>query len=931
MSKVSHPEGEFVWVRGDARGRNAFVRFTRRFDWNAPFPAAFPLHLFADTRYRLRVNGAFVGAGPACFVTRHPEYDTHDLAPLLQRGRNLIEVEVNFFGASSYQTMPDGRPGFWASGGGGGIDLTTPGDWQGEILHAWRSDSPLFSFALNPVEICDTRLLDRGEPAAIEACRGPDAPWGPLNPYSGVPLEFPMLPPSKVVLAARLLEGGRRYCFMSHDNRAAARLGNPAAKPWVAFATWIKAGKAARVALECGWSDLFLNGTPLAIEENIRFTNHCVTVLELKEGWNLLAGKLCVLSEFWAYCLGVPDQAGISLHARRDASCSDVFAISPVSPDIDSLTLPGPLDPEAPAGWHRESGSPPNLTPSRMMALDKIPEDAVRELDFRRWSEVSSLEGPAATWCFEFEGEFLGYPLLDVEAPPGTILDIAFSDWLHPSGCIDFYRSSPYHDTADRFVLSGGRQTVELFHPRGGRYMQATLRSPVESAALALHSVRVRLRQTIHRDRTEFQCGDPAIEWMWRATMRTQLRSTDEAYIDCPWRERGNYIGDALVCVHIDQILHADPRTARRGLRQFAHAALPDGQLSCCAPSWLRKPHEDYTLLWITALHDHWAFTGDLQTVANLWPTIEGIWASPSWETHSSGLWSLHGARQFVDWGVLASEREGDANACINLFRLEALRQCAAMAEALGRGDAAADLQQQASKVEAALFKVLWDEDRGCLRASEGAATEALHANVLALCFSAGPRERRVRILDYIEPKLLRNLDRALHGDWQSGNLELYFFHFLLPGLAAHDRPDLAEQILSSHYGHLQSQGPQTLVETLHGLSNHSGSACHPWSGAGAIYAARHILGIRLEKPGDPDNLVCAPLVHGIDRASGRIAHPKGWIEVEWKGEDTLPAVSAPEGVQVRRLPVRRAGQDAWGLQRPAASRNCPPSLGTRR
>lgn len=858
------------------------------------------------------MNGCFVGAGPACFVTQHPEYDTYELGPLLKRGWNCIEVEGNFFGASSYQTMPDGRPGFWAAGGREGIDLSTPGDWKGEILRAWRPDAPLFSFALNPVEICDTRLLDRGEPAEIEKCRAPNAPWGPLRPYSGAPLEFPMLEPSRVALAARIEQGQLRYSFMSHDSNAAAAKkleGSTAEKPWVAFATWILARKAGPMVLECGWSDLFLNGHQLSIEENVRFSNDCVTVAELQEGWNLLSGKICVLSEYWPYTLGVPALADISLHARREESCSHVFAISPTSQDKQSLSLPDPLDVALPDGWHTECGMPPNLTPAKMMALDKTPEDAVRGLDFSRWSEVSCIEGQAATWCLYFEGEFLGYPVLDVEAPPGTVLDIAFSDWLHASGVIDFYRSSPYLDTADRFTLRGGKQTVELFHPRGGRFMQITLRAPLASSSLTVHAVQVRLRQTIHRDWTAFHCGDPNIEWMWQATMLTQLRSTDEAYIDCPWRERGNYIGDALVCVHLDQILHSDSRTARRSLRQFAQAALPDGQLACCAPSWLRKPHEDYTLLWIHALHDHWAYTGDIETAANLWPTVEGIWASPSWQSHSSALWSLYGKRQFVDWGVEVSEREGEANAVINLFRLEALRHSGALATAMGREESAADFRHQAEKVESALFEVLWDEDRGCLRASVGAETEALHANVLALCFSVGSRQHRARILAHIEPRVLCNLDRALRDGRNSVNLDLYFLHFLLPGLAAHERPDLAEHVLTTHYGHLRSLGHITLAETLRGLSSCNGSLCHPWSGAGTIYAARHILGIRMENAGDPNHLLCAPLVHGIERAAGRIAHPKGWIEVEWNLEDPLPSVRAPEGVHVRTSPVRRIGK----------------------
>ena len=81
----------FVWVDDDAPWRNQFVRFERAFEMADSADEAM-LHLFADTRYRLWVNGKFVAAGPGRFVTGFPEYDSHSLAGLVQPGRNLLAV-----------------------------------------------------------------------------------------------------------------------------------------------------------------------------------------------------------------------------------------------------------------------------------------------------------------------------------------------------------------------------------------------------------------------------------------------------------------------------------------------------------------------------------------------------------------------------------------------------------------------------------------------------------------------------------------------------------------------------------------------------------------------------------------------------------------------------------------------------------------------
>lgn len=886
-------EAEFIWITDQAPSRNQFVKFDRRFDLQA-VPAEFPMHLFADTLYRLRVNGKFVAAGPGRFVTQFPEFDSHHLADFLRPGKNNITVEVNFFGASSFQSMPDGKPGFIAWGGDGAVDLATPGRWEAFRLHAWRWDAPLFSFAQSPVEICDTRCSEAGTPAVIALLDGESAPWGKLQPYSGTRVPFLIHRPKRIELAGRLAASERRFGFMSHDPDASRRHN---AKPWTAFATWISSPKAQTATLSCFWSDLHCNGVPVSVDTATPWGNHAHCQLDLREGWNLLTGEVEILSEFWAYCLGIPE--GISLHGRRDAACEEAFAIAPNS-SRENLRLPVVGDSGAPNSWILHGGNPANLTPARMMAWDIPADDAVRNIAPKLLPEVSRIEAAEATWCFSFRGEFLGHVVLEVEGPEGAILDVAFDDWQAADGGVRLYKSNPFTDAADRFVLRGGRQTIELFHPRGGKLLQATLRSPSGVAPLTLHDAFVRSRQTLGPDNTRFSCDNPNLEWAWPVAMRTLIDSTDEAYSDCPWRERGSYIGDCSVNILLNLLLDQDHRAARRTLRTFAQAQLPDGQLPCCAPAWLCTPHEDFTLVWLLAIHDFWANTGDTTLAEEVWPAVRRIWESPSWEC--LGLWNAENRHLFIDWGVLDAERFGKANAVLNMFRFGAARACAALAAALGKSAEAEAFRDEAARVERAAASVLWDDVRGCFRASLRAGTPALHANILALRFGLGSRASRDRILAYLEPLLRTNFTQGIREGELSGHLELYFFHYALPALAEHGRPDLAENLIDDHYGFLRDIGDDTLPECFFGAENARGSRCHGWSGAPAIYAARHVLGIRPAVPGNPRELVFDPVVDRITRASGRISHPDGWIEVWWQSinGNIHPIIKAPEGVEVR-------------------------------
>ena len=52
------------------------------------------LHLFADVRYMLWVNGRYVERGPARFEPAAPEYDSVDITKFLRAGENLISILV---------------------------------------------------------------------------------------------------------------------------------------------------------------------------------------------------------------------------------------------------------------------------------------------------------------------------------------------------------------------------------------------------------------------------------------------------------------------------------------------------------------------------------------------------------------------------------------------------------------------------------------------------------------------------------------------------------------------------------------------------------------------------------------------------------------------------------------------------------------------
>ncbi len=84
----------FVW-RGATETSAAYTVFRKTF--SAADVSAAKLHIFADARYVLWINGRYVSRGPCRFDPDGPEYDTHDVTSYLSSGCNTLAVMVMSF------------------------------------------------------------------------------------------------------------------------------------------------------------------------------------------------------------------------------------------------------------------------------------------------------------------------------------------------------------------------------------------------------------------------------------------------------------------------------------------------------------------------------------------------------------------------------------------------------------------------------------------------------------------------------------------------------------------------------------------------------------------------------------------------------------------------------------------------------------------
>ncbi len=82
-----------IWAGAATNKTGVAVTFRRTFDLPTDSKTAV-LHIFADARYVLWVNGDYVERGPNRFQPNGPEYDTVNVTAHLKRGKNVIAILV---------------------------------------------------------------------------------------------------------------------------------------------------------------------------------------------------------------------------------------------------------------------------------------------------------------------------------------------------------------------------------------------------------------------------------------------------------------------------------------------------------------------------------------------------------------------------------------------------------------------------------------------------------------------------------------------------------------------------------------------------------------------------------------------------------------------------------------------------------------------
>ena len=150
--------------------------FRRVFELAAA-PSTFPIHVTADNRYKLYVNGELVSLGPARGDLQHWRYESVDIARHLKPGKNVLAAVVWNFGELAPEAQITNRTGLLVHGDGpaGIVDTGCFPDFPAPPVNQWKGirdpayspaprDREMFRFyyVAGPGELIDAKLYPWG-------------------------------------------------------------------------------------------------------------------------------------------------------------------------------------------------------------------------------------------------------------------------------------------------------------------------------------------------------------------------------------------------------------------------------------------------------------------------------------------------------------------------------------------------------------------------------------------------------------------------------------------------------------------------------------------------------------------------------------------------------------------------------------------------
>jgi alpha-L-rhamnosidase len=408
----------------------------------------------------------------------------------------------------------------------------------------------------------------------------------------------------------------------------------------------------------------------------------------------------------------------------------------------------------------------------------------------------------------------------------------------------------------------------------------------------------------------KLKTDDADMQKMLEIGWRTAKMDAIETYMDCPYYEQLQYIGDGRIQMMVSYYNSGDDRLARNAINLMDHSRIAEGLTLSRHPSYSPQIISTFSLCYIGVLHDYWMYRPDSAFVKEKLQGSRTVLDFFSKYQQADGSLKNTPYWTFVDWasswgsGMPPIGTKGGSS-ILDLQLLIAYLQAAEMETKMGLPALAYMYRAKAAQLKQTIQNKYWDPVKKLYADTEDKNTFSQHANSLAI------------LTGLVKGTEATALSENILADTTLTQCTIYFKYYMHQALVKAGLGNDYMKWLDVWRNNIK-MGLTTWAE-ISDLPN-SRSDCHAWGSSPNIEFFRTILGIDSYAPGFA-KVKIEPHLGNLKTASGEIPHPNGKVAVAyaldqstWKIKVMLPQKTSGIFIWKGKTYPIKAGENLFKL-----------------
>ena len=424
----------------------------------------------------------------------------------------------------------------------------------------------------------------------------------------------------------------------------------------------------------------------------------------------------------------------------------------------------------------------------------------------------------------DFGREAVGYIAAMAKGESGDTVILRYGEELDEDGRVRYkMRCNCVYE--EKWILSGEYDYLNQFDYKAFRYAELILPDGVE-----INDIYMLVRHYPFEKKAVYNEENEQISKILTLCSDTIKYSTQENFVDCPTREKGQYLGDVSIAARAHATLTRDTSMIKKAIRDFCESTFICRGMMAVSCSALMQEIADYSLQFPAQVLWVYAMDGDIDFVRECEPYVTGIYEYFLDYAGDDGLIRALTAKwNLVDWPENLRDgyvfgNEGEPHNVLNAFWYGALVAIDEIYALIGK-----ERLCLSGKVKNSFIKTFYNEETGLYSDDVGRTHSALHSNILPLLFDIGTENEALkeRLISFIKEKRLTSVG-------------VYMAYFALAALKKHGRIDDCRELIADEgcWLNMLAEGATTTFEAWGKDQKWNTSLCHPWATAPAIILA---------------------------------------------------------------------------------------------